>query len=212
MAWLSPAFPVGGFAHSHGLEWAVESGDVGDAEAVRAWIGDLLRFGSGRDDAILLRVAHRATAAGDERLLGEVAETALAIQPSAERLLETTSLGNAFVKAVRAAWPTPALDRLPAGDAAYPVAVGVAAAGHGMPIGPVAEAFLGGFVAALVSSAIRLGAIGQTDGQRIVAASIPAVRRAVAEEAGLDDLGGAAFRSDIASMRHETQYTRLFRS
>ncbi len=183
-------------------------------DAARDWIGDLLRHGSGRDDVIVLSLAHRAAAAGDPRLLGEVAETALAIQPSAERLLETTSLGNAFVKAVRAAWPTPALDRLPPGDAAYPVAVGVAAAGRGLPLLPVAEAFLGAFVASLVSSAIRLGPIGQTDGQRIVAALIPAVRRTAAEaaEAGLGDLGGAAFRSDIASMRHETQYTRLFRS
>jgi urease accessory protein len=213
-AWLSPAFPIGGFAHSHGLEWAVESGDLSGADAVRDWMSDLLRCGSGRDDAILLSAAHRATAAGDDAALREIAETAVAMQPSAERLAETASLGNAFVKTVRAAWPTPALDRLPAGDVAYPVAVGVAAAGRGLPRLPVVEAFLAAFVSSLLSAAIRLGPIGQTDGQRILAALIPAILRtaAFAARAGLDDLGGCAFRSDIASMRHETQYTRLFRS
>jgi urease accessory protein len=183
-------------------------------EGARTWIGELLRFGSGRNDAILLAVAHRATRSGDDVLLREAADTALAMQPSAERRLETTALGNAFVKAIRAAWPTPALDRLPDGDVAYPVAVGVATAGRGLPLRPTIEGFLGAFVSSLVSAAIRLGPIGQTDGQRILAALVPEIGRTAAETetAGLDDLGGAAFRSDIASMRHETQYTRLFRS
>jgi len=212
--WLSPAFPIGGFAHSHGVEWAVESGDAVDMEGAMDWIVDLLLFGSGRDDAILLGSAHRATATGDDALLASTAETALAAQPSAERRLETTALGNAFVKAVRAAWPTPALERLPKGDTAYPVAVGVAAAGRGLPPLATIEAFLGAFVSSLVSAFIRLGPIGQTDGQRIVAALIPDIRRVAMESlvADLDDLGGCAFRSAIASMRHETQYTRLFRS
>lgn len=215
--WLSPAFPVGSFAYSHGLEWAVETGAVHDAESVRAWIDDLLAHGSGRNDAILLAQAYRAALAGDADSLAEVAELAVALQPSRERHLEATAQGNAFVTAARASWPAPTLDLLASawpGDVVHAVAVGVAAAGHGVPLRPSLETFLLAFVAALVSAAVRLGPIGQTDGQRVTAALLPHVRATAqeAEAATLDDLGGAAFRSDIASLRHETQYTRLFRS
>ena len=119
--------------------------------------------------------------------------------------------------ALRAAWAVPSLDVLARawdGDVAYPVAVGVLAAGHGVPLPDTLRAYLTGFCANLVSAAVRLGAIGQTDGQRILAAVLPELTETArqAEAATLDDLGGAAFRSDIASLRHETQYTRLFRS
>ncbi|MCP8940645.1 urease accessory protein UreF [Alsobacter sp. SYSU M60028] len=216
-AWLSPAFPVGAFAYSHGVEWAVETGQVKDAASALDWIGDVLRDGSGRNDAILLAMAHRATLAGDDAALAEAAELAVALQPSRERCLEATAQGNAFVAAARASWPTPALDRLAAcwpGDVCYPVALGVVAAGHGVAPRATLEAFLLAFVANLVSAAVRLGPLGQNDGQRIVAALMADVREVAhsGETAGPDDLGGSAFRSDIASLRHETQYSRLFRS
>ena len=217
MVWLSPAFPVGAFAYSHGLEWAVETGDVRDAETCRSWIADLLAFGSGRNDAVLLAAAWRAAAAHDDAMLHAVAELAAALQPSSERRLETTAQGNAFVTAVRAAWPTATIEMLKGaweGDVAYPVALGTAAAGHGIGLRPTLDAFLLGFVSNIVSAVVRLGPIGQTDGQRILAALLPAIAEtaAFAEASTLDDLGSCAFRSDIASMRHETQYTRLFRS
>jgi urease accessory protein len=217
LVWLSPAFPVGAFAYSHGLEWAVEQGDLHDAASVQAWIDDLLALGSGRNDANLLAEAHRAASAGDRPRLAGVAELGVALQPSRERHLEATAQGNAFLAAARASWPAPALDLLSEsheGDVVYPVAIGVAAAGHGVALRPTLEAFLLAFVAALVSAAVRLGPIGQTDGQRVTAALLPRIRDTAcfAEASSLDDLGGAAFRSDIASLRHETQYTRLFRS
>ncbi len=217
LVWLSPAFPVGSFAYSHGLEWAVEQGDLHDAVTVQAWIDDLLALGSGRNDAILLSEAHRAALAGDRARLAAAAELGVALQPSRERHLEATAQGNAFLAAARASWPAPTLDLLVEAwddDVVYPVAIGVAAAGHGVALRPTLEAFLLAFVAALVSAAVRLGPIGQTDGQRVTAALLPRIREtaAFAEAATLDDLGGAAFRSDIASLRHETQYTRLFRS
>ncbi len=217
MVWLSPAFPVGAFAYSHGLEWAVEQGEVTDAETCRGWIADLLAFGSGRNDAVLLAAAWRAAAARDDAALHAAAELAAALQPSLERRLETTAQGNAFVTAVRAAWPTETVERLKGawdGDVAYPVALGTAAAGHGIGLRATLDAFLLGFVSNIVSAVVRLGPIGQTDGQRILAALMPAIAEtaAFAEASTLDDLGACAFRSDIASMRHETQYTRLFRS
>jgi urease accessory protein len=146
-----------------------------------------------------------------------VAELAAAFTASKERQLETTAQGRAFLDTTRAAWPTPALDRLVAawdGAIALPIAVGVASAGHGIELAPALCAFLQAIAANLVSSGVRLVPLGQTDGQRTLAALEPVVA-AAAERAlvtALDDIGSATFRADIASMRHETQYTRLFRS
>jgi urease accessory protein len=215
LVWLSPSFPVGAFAYSHGLEWAFEAGDVTDAESLQRWLADLLEHGSVRNDAILFAQAYRG--ATDPPALADIAELALALASSAERRLETVTQGDAFVSAIAKTWPCATIDRLREAwpdSIAYPVAVGVAAAGHEIALADALEAFALGFVANLVSAALRLGIVGQTDGQRVTAALIPAVRSlaAFAEHATLDDLGGAAFRSDLASLRHETQYTRLFRS
>ena len=217
MVWLSPAFPVGGFAYSHGLEWAFEAGDLADAAALEGWLSDLVAHGALRNDAILLAAAHRAASAEEGGALSEIAELALALSPSAERRLETVTQGAAFLGAIAKSWPCEAVAdfaRSIDGEVAYPVAVGVAAAGHGLPLSGTLQAYALAFTANLVSAAVRLGVVGQTDGQRITAALLPALVAAAgeAEAATLDDLGGATFRSDLASLRHETQYTRLFRS
>ena len=217
LVWLSPSFPVGAFAYSHGLEWAVEAGDINNAATCQSWISDLLVHGSGYNDAIIVAATHRAVIDRDRAALGEVAELAVAMQPSAERHLEATAQGNAFLTAARAAWEVTSLALLKSawdGDIAYPVAVGVLAAGHDIPLPTTLDAFLLAFSANLVSAAVRLGPIGQTDGQRILAALMPTIRKIAkrASDSTLDDLGSAAFRSDLASLRHETQYTRLFRS
>ena len=217
MAWLSPAYPVGAFSYSSGIEWAVEAGDIKDAATLQAWLGVMLRDGSGFCDAVLFAHAHRAAAAEDDKALRAVAELAAAFAPSKERHLETTAQGNAFVEATRAAWPCAALDRLKRawdGAVAYPVAVAVAAAGHGVALEPALAAFLQAVAANLVSAGVRLIPLGQTDGQRVLAALEPLVA-ATAQRApavALDDIGSAAFRADLATARHETQYTRLFRS
>jgi urease accessory protein len=209
--WLSPAFPVGAFAYSHGLEWAAESGAVSDATTLRDWIGDLVTQGSARNDSILVAEAWRA--ARDPARLADVHELALSMAPSRERRLESASQGAAFVTAIRAAWPCDALASFD-GDVAYAVALGAAAAGHDLPLAPTLEHFLLAFVANLVSAGVRLGVIGQTDGQRITAAMLPCVRvtAQLAQDSTLDDLGSASLASDLASMQHETQYSRLFRS
>jgi urease accessory protein len=216
MIWLSPAYPVGGFSYSHGLEWTVDSGKVRDAVTLGDWVEDVLRHGAGRSDAIFLAGTWRAVAAGDTRLLAETVELAAAFAPSAERRLETLAQGAAFLAATRAVWPSPALDRLAANAAevAYPVAVGASAAAHGLPLVPSAQAFMQAFAASLVSAGVRLVPLGQTDGLRVLARLEPLIPRLVAGalSAGVDDVGGAASMADIASMRHETQYTRLFRS
>ncbi len=217
MVWLSPAFPVGSFAYSHGIEWAVEAGDIKDAATCEAWVRDLLEHGGGWSDAVLLACTHRAVIAKDEKAIIEAAELARAISPSKERRLETLKQGDAFLLAAKAAWPCETLDRfskLWQDETAFPVALGVAAAGHNLPLLPALEAWLVAFASNLVSAAVRLVPLGQTDGTKIVAKLMPVAREiaARAANASLDDIGGAAFRSDIASMKHETQYTRLFRS
>jgi urease accessory protein len=217
MVWLSPAFPVGAFAYSHGLEWAFEAGDLGGAAALEGWLSDLAVQGALRNDGLLLAAAYRAVVAGDAAALAEVAELGLALAPSAERRLETVTQGTAFLAAIARSWPCEAVAALRAagdGEVAYPVAVGVAAAGHGLPLTETLQSFALAFAANLVSAAVRLGIVGQTDGQRVTAALLPALVAAAAEaEAGtLADLGACTFRSDLASLRHETQYTRLFRS
>lgn len=215
--WLSPVFPVGSFAYSHGLEWAHEAGDVTYFESCRDWIVDLVSHGSGRNDAILLATAWRATQAKDYAELNEVIDLSLALQPSSERYLESTMQGKAFLSTARAAWGHDGLNEISVhviGDLAYPVAVGIVSAAYNMPLPRVLDAFLLAFVSNLVSACVRLGAIGQTDGQRVIAALLPRVQDEArrVEAATLDDLGSSVFRSDLASLHHETQYTRLFRS
>lgn len=217
MAWLSPAFPVGAFSYSSGIEWAVETGDIVDEATLQRWLGVMLTEGGGFCDAVLLAQAHRAALVDDDQALYDVVELAAAFAPSKERHLETTAQGNAFVEAARAAWGCAALDRLKKiwdGPVAYPVAVAVTAAGHGIAVEPALAAYLQALAANWVSAGVRLIPLGQTQGLRVVAALELAVastaQRALA--ASLEDIGSAAFRADLASARHETQYTRLFRS
>ncbi len=215
MLWLSPAFPVGSFAYSQGLEWAVEAGDVKDARTLGGWLVDLLSFGAPRADAILFAESFRNAEAEDWPALAEANELAIALATSAERRLETTAQGAAFVAAARAAWDCAPLRALAEAErVAYPVAVAAAAAGHGLPLEASLQAFVLAQVAAAVSAVVRLGPIGQTDGQKVQATLIPRIRALAREAAGstLADLGACAFRAEIAAMRHETQYSRLFRS
>jgi urease accessory protein len=214
---LTPSYPVGAFSYSGGIEWAVEAGDISDAVTLERWLTVAIRDGGGFCDAVFLVHAHRAAAAGDGAALIAVAELAAAFAPSRERFLETTAQGRAFFETTRAAWPCAALERLAAawdGPLAYPIAVAVASAGHGIAVEPAVAAYLQAVAANLVSAGMRLVPLGQTDGQRVIARIEPIIAATVARALAcpLDEIGGAAFRADIAGMRHETQYTRLFRS
>ena len=217
MAWLSPSYPVGAFSYSSGLEWAVEQDDIVDAAGLRHWLSLVVEQGGGFCDAVFFGHAYGAAAREDKVALVAVAELAAAFTASKERQLETTAQGRAFLDTTRAVWPCAALDRLAAawdGPLAYPVAVAVACAGHGIALRPALHAYLHAVAANLISAGVRLVPLGQTDGQRVLAALTPSIAVAAERALGtsLDDVGGAAFRADLASMRHETQYTRLFRS
>ena len=217
MAWLSPAYPVGAFSYSGGIEWAVEAGDIKDAQTLRAWLDAMLSEGGGFADAVFFVHAHRCIATNDDEALRAVAELAAAFVPSKERFLETTAQGRAFLEVTRAAWSCPALPHFAAvwdGPVALPIAVGVACAGHGIACAAALHAFLHALAANWISAGVRLIPLGQTDGQRVLAALEPVIaataKRALATP--LEEVGTCALRADIAAMRHETQYTRLFRS
>jgi urease accessory protein len=217
LAWLSPAYPVGAFSYSSGIEWAVEAGDVTDAETLKRWLTVMLGDGGGLCDAVFFVHACRAAIARDDAALRAVAELAAAFAPSKERFLETTAQGRAFLDATRAAWPCATLEQLATvwdGPLAYPIAVAIAAAAHGIAIEPALAAYLQAVGANLVSAGVRLIPLGQTDGLRVLAALEPVIAATAARALAcpLDEVGSAAFRADLASMRHETQYTRLFRS
>ena len=217
MTWLSPSFPVGAFSYSSGLEWAVEAGDITDAASLRQWLASMLVNGAGICDGIFLAHAYRAASSGDDALLADIVELASAFAPSRERHLETTAQGRAFIEIARAAWHNALLDRLITSCKAaivYPVAVGLVSAAHAIPLAPTLHAFLHAVTSNWISAGARLVPLGQTDSQRVLAQLEPDVAATAkrAFVASLDDLGSATFRADLASMRHETQYTRLFRS
>jgi len=216
LAWLSPSFPVGAFSYSHGLEYAVETERVKTRDDLVAWCASLLRFGSGLHDAMLFVACWRALDANDAALLSQIFELSFAMRPTSELALETQAQGAAFTRAIKDAWPHPDLDAvLPLKDAgSYPLSVACSAHAHGIDMGDALLAYLHAFAANLISAGVRLIPLGQTDGQialRLIEADIAAAT-ALAQSLPLEEIGSATPMLDFCSARHETQYTRLFRS
>jgi len=201
----SPAYPVGGFAYSHGLEWAIDSGAVTDADSTAGWISDVLAHGSGRNDALFLVAAFNAKS---KEALTEIDATARAFCASAERVMETRLLGQAFCEVTAQVW---AVDLA---DLTYPVALGHAASHQNLPLALTTQMYLQAFMSNLIACATRLVPLGQTEAQKLIRDLTPlcAALATRAQDEGLDALGSTAFLSDIASMKHETQYSRMFRT
>ena len=218
LAWLSPAYPIGAFSYSHGVETAVEEGFVRDRDTLVAWIDSVLRHGTGAVDGALFAAAGRAAVAGDWASFDAVAERAAAWRGTSEMALESRQQGGSFLSITRTAWPHPALDAVHerlGGELSLAVAVALAAAVHGIALETALEGYLHAFVANLISAAVRSVPLGQSDGQRALAALEPAVRAtrdAALAVSSLDEVGTATPLLDWCSLRHETQYTRLFRS
>ena len=199
--WMSPAFPIGAYAYSHGLEWAIESEQVKSAQDVEDWISDVITRGSGWNDAILFV---------QEFQNGNVNELALALCSSRERHLETTQLGAAFAIAASIFTPFETVES----EIAYPVAAARACKAMKLDVHHALLAYLQGFSNALISVAVRLVPIGQTAGLHIMKnlMSVISATATRALTASLDDLGSCTLLSDIASMKHETQHSRIFRT
>ena len=203
--WLSPAFPTGGFAFSHGLEALVATGRMKCAADLQGWLSALLEHGSARNDAILLAASWRAET---DAARADLADLALALAAGAERAAESRAQGAAFAQALKGSGEAD----LP--DWPLPVAVGAAARRAGLPLAETLLLYLQNFATNLASIAVRHVPLGQSEGQAVLAALAPLIRRiaAEAETLGLDDLGGCALAADMASLEHETLTTRIFRS
>lgn len=215
LAWSSPSFPIGAFSYSHGLETAVDSGEVKTAAELVAYVEAVLSRGGAWTDAVLFAHAHRA--ADDPHAFDEIAELAAAFRATSETALESRQQGQACLKVTRAAWPHERLDTFAArtpGPVTHAVASALAAAAHEIPLRPALAAWLHGTAANLVSAGVRLVPLGQTDGQIALARLLPVIERVTddAMATPLEDLGTAAPLLEFASMAHETLYTRLFRS
>lgn len=220
LAWLSPSYPIGAFSYSHGLETAIALGLISDVDGLTNWLADIVEQGAGRNDGILLRVAFEASIAADGEALLEAIDLAAAFQPTAELFRETTAQGRAFLDTTSAAWATATLDKLKqvqqGRPATLPIAVGAAAAGHRVPLSAALHGYLHAFTTNLVSAGIRLIPLGQTDGQHVIATLEQVIAetasRVLAFDHPLHHLASNTLLNDWSSMRHETQYTRLFRS
>jgi len=219
-SWLSPAFPIGAYSYSHAVEWAVEATYINDRKSLVDWLEADLCFGSGRNEAIFFHQGWKCAMKDDHAKLFEIAELAAAFRGTSEFALEASQQGTACLNTLRQVWPDRLLEwltetlRLHHIPPALSVVLGVAFAKQGVPAYLALPAFLQSYISNLVTAGIRLIPLGQTDGQLAIAELEPPVLEASkeAKENTLEDLGSAAFMVDLASMAHETQYTRLFRS
>ena len=202
MQWLSPAFPIGGFAYSHGLEWAINEGYVSNRGELQKWISDLLEYGSLKNDAILIKLVLQGS---DPK---EINELAMALCSASERLSETQLQGGAFCKIMREVWS------LEIDELTLPIALALAAKNESIDQNLVVPAYLHSFCSNLISVAMRLIPIGQTDGQKTLRELSPLISdsvRAVAKS-DKDDLGSACFLSDVSAMQHEYLQPRVFKT
>jgi urease accessory protein len=219
-SWLSPAFPTGSYSYSHGLEWAVEAGHIHDLNSLVDWLEADLCYGSGRNEAIFFSQAFRGAIDDDCAKLFETAELAAAFRGTSEFALESSQQAAACLAMLRKVWPDRMLDWLSETlserhvQPAPAVVLGIRSATQGIPASIALPAFLQSYIANLVTAGVRLIPLGQTDGQLAIANLEAAVlaASALAKETTIDGLGSAGFMVDLASMAHETQYTRLFRS
>ena len=218
--WLSPAFPIGAYTYSSGLEYAVERGLVSDAPMLERWITDMIRFGMGRMEGGFFVLAHRAASTSGFEAFRDILAWSDAMRPTSELAFESESQGDAFLKTIRSAWPHEGLERMYTMSTesrrkpGYAVAVGAACGFHSVPLLAGLSAFLHAVAANLVSAAVRAIPLGQTDGQRVMSSLVVVIEEQAPTlvDIAREDLGAATPMVDWASMQHETQYTRLFRS
>jgi urease accessory protein len=214
-AWLSPGFPTGAFSYSHGLEAVAADGTVRDRGSLENWIAAVITHGSGRVDADILRDAYMAGRAGDAVAFACANRRGLAYRSTAELALESGAQGEAMLTTLRAAWPESVRGwEVDEGGICHAAIVGWAAARAGVSLIDALVLYLQSLGANLMTAGLRLGLLGQTEGQRILAALEPVVAAAAAAAITRDeaDFGAVTFAADLASMAHETLYTRLFRS
>jgi len=220
LSWLSPSFPVGAYAYSHGAESAVENGQIFNRETALSWVTFILQYGTGRMDADLFVAAYGAARENNSEHFVSIVRKANALKGTAELGLESRAQGQAFWDTVLKAWPDEKLAALVQAVSgnnvppSYATAVAAAVACAGIERHTAVRAYLFAFAANITSAIVRLVPLGQTDGQRIIAALEDVIGQSCKDALKRDacDMGSAAFFVDMMSMKHETQYSRMFRS
>lgn len=201
--WLSPAFPTGAFAYSHGLEQVIADGCVHDADSLRDWLADIVQFGTGWQDAVLMAQALKEGADPDA-----LDALCAALQPCAERLREAREQGAAFAHTLGSMTGRSIPPRT------LPIAVACAARPLGLPASDVIALYLQGFVSNLVTMGVKHIPLGQSAGQTVLADLLPVIMAVAthAEAAEPDAFANSCLAADLAAMRHETKETRLYRT
>ena len=167
---------------------------------LETWISDLVFFGSGKTDCILLANSYEGL---------NINDLAFALCPSKERWLETTQLGKSFGKNIKENWDYNIEDNL-----SFPVAIGKAGAHFLIPLEHLIIAFLQSFVSNLILIGIKHILLGQSDGQKILINLIPIIKQQalIYKDYKLTDIGSASFLSDLTSMLHETEENRIYQT
>jgi len=211
---VSPSLPVGGYTYSQGIEWAVESGWIRDATDLEAWLSDLLQGPMAQVDLPLLLRLQAAAGAGDLAALGEWTDLLLACRETAELRAEESNRGRALADLLVALGLPGAHDWR--SQLARSQAAGFAFAAAAWQIEPIwaATGYAWSWLEGLVIAAVKIVPLGQTQGQQVLLRLANEIPSALDRAQSLDDdaIGASSPALAIASNRHETQYTRLFRS
>tara|TARA_B100001248_G_scaffold129623_1_gene97190 strand:- start:147 stop:860 length:714 start_codon:yes stop_codon:yes gene_type:complete len=217
LTWFSPSYPIGSYAYSHGLEYAVEEGLVKDPQTLLGWIRDLLFFGTGYNDSIIINSIYDSVANDNCVEFDYISQIANAIKPTKEIALESYQQGVSFKNILMDVYSnsnlTFYLNRLD-DCITYPSVVGVAGGIFEVEKKLLLHSYLHAFTSNILSAALRIMPIGQTEIQKIIFQMKGNVEEMTNKSLGLSlsDLGSSVFISDWASSKHQNQYTRLFRS
>jgi urease accessory protein len=214
LIWLaSPALPVGGFSYSEGFEAAVEWAGIASEAAAADWLADQLHLGVARGDLAVVAQAIPAWRAGDRARIGALNAWTLSTRESAEFVLQTEQMGRSFVEWLKLHHGDTAavFADLPA---SYPIAFAFAASRTGASVHDGCLAFAFGWAENMAAAAVKAVPLGQSAGQRILARLADEIPEAVERAMALGDDERQSFSPMLAvlSARHETQYSRLFRS
>ena len=198
--WFSPLFPVGSFSYSHGLEAMINDNLIKSKEDILEYLKCILKYGSGKNDIILIKYAYQGE---------EINDLALSLCPTKERKIESIEMGNAFRKVLEDSWNYKIQE-----NTAYPVSVGKAAKYFKIPLNLTIISYLQSFASNLINVCIKHIPIGQKVGQDCIIQMYDLIREIENESKNLEleDLGGVCFNSDIYSIKHENLKTRIYKT
>ena len=198
--WFSPSFPVGSFSYSHGLEAMINDNLIKSKEDILEYLKCILKYGSGKNDIILIKYAYQGE---------EINDLALSLCPTKERKIESIEMGNAFRKVLEDSWNYKIQE-----NTAYPVSVGKAAKYFKIPLNLTIISYLQSFASNLINVCIKHIPIGQKVGQDCIIQMYDLIREIENESKNLEleDLGGVCFNSDIYSIKHENLKTRIYKT